>query len=346
MSKTTFIVATIALVGVFAAIFGTISTAQHRVLQEENQIQELFTQWMLTYSKVYGTAEEEAHKFATFKANYDFVNQWNADPTQTSSVGLNEFADLNTEEFGALKGCLTMTQPSMEPMVASEEVTSDAGALPASVDWRAKGAVTPIKNQGQCGSCWAFSTTGSLEGIYFISKGSLLSFSEQQLVDCSGSYGNEGCDGGWPFWALEYTEAQGIELESVYPYTAVDGTCAYNSSAVQYKNSGYGNVTKNNEVALATALVNQPISVCVEADQSVFQLYTGGVITSASCGTQLDHAILAVGYSTQGKQPYWIVKNSWGTSWGLAGYVYIGKSSSTSTNGVCGIAMNPAYPTA
>jgi C1A family cysteine protease len=345
MSKTTFIVATIALVGVFAAIFGTISTAQHRVLQQESEINELFSQWMLTYNKAYATAEEEAHKLAVFTQNFHFVNQWNSDPTQTSTVGLNEYADLNTEEFGALKGCLNMVQPSLEEPMTSAEVTYDAGALPASVDWRAKGAVTPIKNQGQCGSCWAFSTTGSLEGIYFISKGNLLSFSEQQLVDCSGSYGNEGCDGGWPFWALEYTESQGIELESTYPYTAVDGTCAYNSSAVQYNNAGYGNVTKNNEVALATALVNQPISVCVEADQSVFQLYTGGIITSASCGTQLDHAILAVGYSTQGKQEYWIVKNSWGTSWGLAGYVYIGKSSSTSTNGVCGIAMNPAYPT-
>jgi len=239
-----------------------------------------------------------------------------------------------------------MTQPSMEETTEEVAAPTQDGELPASVDWRAKGAVTPIKNQGQCGSCWSFSTTGSLEGLHFINNGTLLSFSEQQLVDCSGAYGNQGCDGGWPFWALEYTAAKGIELESAYPYTAADGTCKYSQAKVQYQNKGYANVTKNNEVAMATALVQQPISVCVEADQNVFQLYTGGVITSASCGTQLDHAILAVGYSTTGSTPYWIVKNSWGTSWGLAGYVYIGKSSSTSTNGICGIAMNVAVPTA
>jgi len=146
---------------------------------------------------------------------------------------------------------------------------------------------------------------------------------------------------------LEYTAAKGIELESVYPYKAVDGTCKYNQADIKFQNKGYANVTKNNEVAMATQLVLQPISVCVEADQSVFQLYTGGVITSAACGTQLDHAILAVGYSaTTAGQDYWIVKNSWGTSWGLAGYVYIAKSSSTSTSGICGIAMNVAVPTA
>jgi len=144
---------------------------------------------------------------------------------------------------------------------------------------------------------------------------------------------------------MEYTAANGIELESEYPYTAADGTCKYSKAQVKFQNKGYANVTNNNEVAMATALVTQPLSVCVEADQNVFQLYTGGVITSASCGTSLDHAILAVGYSTSGSQPYWLVKNSWGTSWGLAGYVWIAKSSSTNTPGVCGIAMNVAYPT-
>jgi len=226
---------------------------------------------MLTYNKAYATAEEEAHKFQTFSDNYYFVMAWNADPTSTSSVGLNEYADLNTAEFGALKGCLSMKGSS--PVMAEEPVEvaplSD-NELPSSVDWRAKGAVTPIKNQGQCGSCWAFSTTGSLEGLNFINNKNLLSFSEQQLVDCSQKYGNQGCDGGWPFWALEYTAAKGVELESTYPYKAVDGTCKYNQADVKFTNKGYANVTKSNEVAMATQLVLQPISVCVEADQSVF----------------------------------------------------------------------------
>jgi cathepsin L len=145
---------------------------------------------------------------------------------------LNEYADLNTEEFGALKGCLNMEQPSMESTTETTEVVEETvGATPpASWDWRTQGAVTPIKNHGQCGSCWSFSTTGTLEGLNFLTNKNLLSFSEQQLVDCSGSYGNQGCDGGWPFWAMEYTAAKGIELEATYPYTAADGTCKYQQS--------------------------------------------------------------------------------------------------------------------
>jgi len=336
------IVALLAVVAVIAT-FQTSNVSQTRNLAET--ISDVFTQWKIVYGKSYASADEEAHRFQTFQDNFYFIQNFNANPEHTSTVGLNEYADLNTQEFKALKSCTGMTQPT--PVVQTTTVDVEAvNALPASVDWRTKNAVTPIKNQGDCGSCWSFSTTGSLEGLYAITKGSLLSFSEQQLVDCSGQYGNEGCDGGWPFWALEYTQAEGIELESVYPYVGVDQTCAYAAGSVVFTNTGgYTNVTKNNEVALATAVVQQPISICVEADQPVFQLYTGGIINSASCGTQLDHAILIVGYNVQGNQPYWIVKNSWGTSWGLAGYLYIAKSSSTNTNGICGIAMNPTYPT-
>jgi len=268
MSKLIFLVATIALIGTFAAI--SFTSTPSRNLQSEAHLEELFEHWKLSFGKMYASAEEEAHKFAMFKDNYMFVMNWNADPSQTSSVGLNEFADLNTAEFGALKGCL-MPQPTL--MESSEETTErvlNTNANPTSWDWRAKGAVTPIKNQQQCGSCWAFSTTGTLEGLNFINNANLLSFSEQQLVDCSGQYGNEGCDGGWPFWALEYTAANGIELESVYPYTAQDGTCAYNKANVVFTNQGYANVTSKNEASLETSVVQQPTSVCVEADQSVF----------------------------------------------------------------------------
>jgi len=144
---------------------------------------------------------------------------------------------------------------------------------------------------------------------------------------------------------MEYTAVNGIELESVYPYTAMDGTCQYNQANVVFTNTGYGNVTSGDQNAMVTQLLEQPISVCVEADQSVFQLYTGGVINSASCGTQLDHAILAVGYAVDPSAgPYWIVKNSWGTSWGLAGYVYIAQNLQQTGPGICGIALNVAYP--
>jgi len=144
----------------------------------DSSLEDLWSAWKATYGKMYASQEEEAHKFAMFTENYKFVTAWMADPTQTSSVGLNEFADLNTAEFGALKGCLTMPQPSLEVETVESVAPTTDGELPASVDWRAKGAVTPIKNQGQCGSCWSFSTTGSLEGLHFIQTQSLLSFSE------------------------------------------------------------------------------------------------------------------------------------------------------------------------
>jgi cathepsin L len=342
------------VIGAFVAIVGNLNgVAPSNLLTKEDlatrTLLDLWGQWKLTYAKSYASPAEEMLRFSRFEDNYRFISEWNADTTQTSSVGLNQFADLNTAEFKALKGCLNMPQPTLEEVEESRRTEVNYGRQlqnpPATWDWRTKGAVTPVKNQGDCGSCWAFSTTGTLEGLNFITNKNLLSFSEQQLVDCSGAYGNMGCDGGWPFWALQYTEAQGIELESTYPYTGVDGNCNYNKAQVKFQNTGYGNVTKMNEVALAQAVVTQPISVCVEADQPVFQLYTGGIISSASCGTQLDHAILAVGYGVQGKQDYWIIKNSWGASWGLQGYLYILKTSSTNTNGICGVAMNPAFPT-
>jgi C1A family cysteine protease len=154
-----------------------------------------------------------------------------------------------------------------------------------------------------------------LEGLHFIKKKSLLSFSEQQLVDCSQSYGNDGCDGGLMDYAFQYVEKQGIELESVYPYTAEDGKCAYKTDKVVFKNTGYKDVKANTPTALETAIVQQPISVAVEADQSAWQLYSSGVITPAHCGTQLDHGVLAVGYGTDAGKEIYIVKNSWGAEY-------------------------------
>jgi C1A family cysteine protease len=353
MSRIAYALAAIAVIGTLAAFIGTqsnVASVRNLHSLEQTEMIDLFNQWKLVHDKTYATASEEQLRFTRFVDNFNFIQKWNADITHTSTVGLNLFADLNTAEFKALRGCLNMPQMTEEVVETTPEShhawERKLQNLPASVDWRAKGAVTPIKNQGQCGSCWSFSTTGSLEGLNFITNGNLLSFSEQQIIDCSSAYGNQGCDGGWPFWALQYTQKYGVELESQYPYKAVDTKCTYNAADVKFNNTGgFLNVTKNNEIALATAVVGAPTSICIEADQPVFQLYTGGVITSNSCGTQLDHAVLAVGYDTSSKgEEYWIVKNSWGASWGLQGYVYIGKSNSTNTVGVCGIAMNPTNP--
>jgi len=300
---------------------------------------DLYTYWKLQYNKLYSSEAEDQARFQTFQNNYLFILNFNADPTQTSTVGLNEYADLTSAEFSAAKSCLGVTSKKIGQVV--QLPTED---IPASVDWRQQGAVTPIKNQQQCGSCWAFSTTGSLEGLNVAIAGNpLASFSEQQLVDCSGSYGNQGCNGGLMDYAFEYVEANGITTEDAYPYVAEDQTCQAFTSV--FKNTGYSDVPPNSGSSLQAAIAQQPTSVAIEADTSTFQFYTGGVITGSACGTNLDHGVLAVGYDTDPTAgSYFIVKNSWGTSWGLNGYVYIGNAGDN-TPGVCGINSLPSYPT-
>jgi len=206
-----------------------------------------------------------------------------------------------------------------------------------------------VKDQGQCGSCWAFSSTGALEGAHYKASGELLSFSEQQLVDCSGLfYGNLGCNGGMQARAFRYLESHKAELESVYPYTSgttkKKSSCAYSSdskTAVEVKT--YKNVTANSPSQMKAALAQQPLSVSIEADKRVFQTYKSGILDSTACGTKLDHAVLAVGYGSEGGQEYWLVKNSWNTTWGDEGYV---KLAIVDGDGICGVQMGPLYPTA
>jgi len=214
-------------------------------------------------------------------------------------------------------------------------------APPASIDWTTKGAVTAIKDQGQCGSCWAFSTTGSVEGAWQIAGNKLVSLSEQQLVDCSGSFGNEGCNGGLMDYAFEYIIAnKGITTEQGYPYKGVDGTCKKNQKAAATI-KGYQDVTSGDEDALLDAVALGPVSVAIEADQSCFQFYSGGILSDPSCGTNLDHGVLAVGYGTDSTNTnYWKVKNSWGKSWGEKGYVRMIRGQNE-----CGISLAASYPT-
>ena len=229
-------------------------------------------------------------------------------------------------------------------MVAREPVPEPETPLAAGVDWRTKGAVNPVKNQGQCGSCWSFSTTGSLEGAHFIKTGKLVSLSEQQFVDCD--WGDNGCNGGLMDNAFKYAEKNAIALESEYPYTAKSHGafgCKSKEHPGTVKVSSYTDVAHSSSTALKTALAQQPVSVAIEADKPVFHQYTGGVITGSSCGTQLDHGVLAVGYGTDATAgDYYIVKNSWTASWGEQGYVRIGIADGL---GVCGIQSQPSWPT-
>ncbi len=305
-----------------------------------------FMNFVRLYNKEYRSLEHFTSKFHTFVENAKFIREYNSQSNcleecipANVTLGENYFMDLSTDEFKLYHG--------LESPVKSTSCSafSSTGILPSSVDWRKENAVTPVKDQGQCGSCWSFSSTGSMEGAWAINKGNLVSLSEQQLVDCSYGlkYGNLGCNGGLMDSAFQYAiDNGGMCTEDSYSYTASKGTCEKCTPVVTI--SGCVDVTANNEVALANAVAIGPVSVAIEADTKVFQFYKSGVITDSSCGTNLDHGVLVVGYGTEGTTDYWIVKNSWGSSWGENGYVRIQKTSSTNSKGMCGIAMQPSYP--
>lgn len=299
------------------------------------QIDELWASWKAQHGKAY-TATQELTRKSVFAANHAKIMAHNANPESTFTMALNKFADLTADEFKEEVRCMDKAQNSVGDEYCPSAV--NCPTLPStsqtSWDWRKKGAVTPIKNQGQCGSCWAFSTTGSLEGLYYLDKNVLLSFSEQQLVDCSSSC--YGCNGCWPYVAMEYSAKHGMALEKLYPYKGYDESCRIpkNISLIN-TNTGYQCVAQKDAEQMYAATVQQPVSIAVEADQSAWQFYNSGVVKSG-CGDGLDHAVLIVGFDKS--EGYFIVKNSWGTSWGESGYIRISDDSSANSGyGVCGI---------
>jgi len=289
-----------------------------------------FEEWMQQFGKTYN-GDEMQKREQIFNDNMAFIESENA-KGNSYTLGWTPFMDLTNDEFKA--GYLGFAAPSelFEGAVnlGSHEATGDAAAT---VDWRSKGAVTPVKNQGQCGSCWAFSTTGGIEGAWEISTNQLVSLSEQQFVDCDKS--SNGCGGGLMSSAFQWAESQDLCTEQEYSYEAVDGSCRANGCTGISAGgiTGYKSVSSSKS-ALESAITKGPVSVAIEADQSAFQFYTGGVM-SGTCGTQLDHGVLAVGYDSES----WIVKNSWGASWGESGYIRL-----TNNGNQCGILNSAAYP--
>jgi len=299
-----------------------------------------FSNYIKKYNKNYSD-NELVSRFNIYQQNLEKISKHNNE-NFSWKMSLNEFSDLTTNEFKNLHSCYNDKKPLLLKNFMYSRLNNQFD-IPNELDWSNVGAVTPVKDQGQCGSCWAFSTTGSVESAFYLKTGSLVSLSEQQLVDCSGSYQNQGCNGGLMDYGFQYIKDNGICLENDYKYTASDGKCKKCKSVT--KVDGYVDVTPNSETELKKAVAQQPVSVAIEADTTVFQFYSSGVIDSTSCGTNLDHGVLVVGYGTLNGKDYWKVKNSWGESWGDKGYVLIGRNiKSEPVQGICGILTEPSYP--
>jgi len=304
-------------------------------------------EYKLKYGKTYSASEDHV-RYAIWQKNSAEIEAHNADYTEGYEREANMFSDMTDEEFKAQYcGCLKIPEEKLNGSVVSQGedfVPPPASAVAEEMDWRTKGYVTAVKNQGQCGSCYSFSATGSLEGAWFKKTGKLVSFSEQQIVDCSFSWiGNKGCMGGWYQWAWQYLKkAGGSETEADYPYKARKLDCTFNKAKVVAPVKGYHDLRKGDENQLKEALATVgPVSVAIDAGRPGFRSYKSGVYYDWWCSTwKLNHAVLAVGYGTENGQDYWLVKNSWSPGWGDQGYIKMARN----RGNACGIATYASYP--
>jgi C1A family cysteine protease len=300
-----------------------------------------FNSFRERFNKNYLSKDELNTRFSVFRNNLIDILIHNADVSQNFTLGVNQFTDLTPQEFKE------QYVSGLKPVgsYGCKSFSSTAPDAPSSIDWRSKNAVTSVKDQGQCGSCWSFSSTGAIEGAWAISNGQLVDLSEQELVDCATgfAYSSHGCQGGIMDGAFKFVIQNGQCSLSSYPYTAKDEKCKSCTALAHI--SSCSDVKPNDQVSLKAAVSQQPVAVAISADSRIFQSYSSGVITSSACYTSLNHGVLVVGYGTENDVDYWLVKNSWGPSWGSAGYLKIQKSSSTNDPGVCGISMQPSFPT-
>lgn len=310
-------------------------------LASDLQLETSFNSFIKEYRRQYADESERHYRFSQFTANMKIIEEHNA--KQTSYVlGITSFTDLSNEEFAARFVLNTVIANKAKSLSSEKEVEGSFGVnshgIPHGIDWVSSGKVTSVKNQKSCGACWAFSTVGAIESAIAINGGDLVDLSVQYLVDCD--YSDAGCQGGLMSNAYEFVMEDGLPLWSDYPYIARQGNC----KKVPLKTSilGYYDVPAGNSRELIKALTKNPVSVAIEADSAVFQNYKSGVLTDDGCGHSLNHGVLAVGYELDASTPYYIVKNSWGSSWGENGYIRLGITNSY--YGTCGIHLMPSYP--
>ncbi len=292
-----------------------------------------------TYMNQYNTFIDKYQKdfsyenFEVFKKNVKYIEEFNHQD-HSYQLEVNQFSDM--DDFH-----LNMTLPQIDGEYYN---FGNDTIVPEEVDWRKENAVTHVKDQGHCGGCWAFSTTGSVEGIVAIKTGNLFNISEQQLIDCSTQEGNHGCGGGIMDYGFQYIiDNNGVCSEEDYPYQAMDGQCQDCKPVVQIQK--YGNIIPKNERILKRAVAQQPVSVAIQANLTSFRFYSSGVYSDFNCGTKLDHGVLIVGYGNDevSGNDYWLVKNSWGPGWGENGYMRMLRGTEE-RSGLCGIAIQPCIP--
>jgi len=314
--------------------------------------QEEWEAWKEEYGREYQDVEEESYRYSIFERNLLLINNHNADYDNglvTFTLGMNQFGDMHTMEIQSILLGFKQEDPSVNenrPILKADKQEN----LPEEVDWRPSGAVTPVKDQAMCGSCWAFSATGSLEGQHYLKTNKSVSLSEQNLVDCSKKEGNMGCFGGLMDNAFKYIKINnGIDTEESYPYTARNGKCKFNPDNVGATVTGFVDIKHGSEEALEKAVATVgPISVGIDAHLPTFHFYKKGVYHDTACSSvHLDHGVLAVGYGVDNStmtngdgKKYWLVKNSWNTSWGDEGYIKMAKDAGNA----CGIASQASYP--
>jgi len=334
----------------------------------EAEFEEAFTDFLAKYKKSYYNSYEFENRFMVFRDNFQKISDHNLNSEFIGfTLAVNEFADLSSEEFkekylglnaptthhrgghkAKYRGMKANKRPSFESLFEEKEVAEDF----ENFSWVDQGKVQKVKNQGSCGSCWAFSAIGSVESAFAISHDTgPADLSEQQLVDCSRSYDNQGCNGGWMDNAFEYAESHSLCTEQEYPYKARDDKCQLDNEDFTCTDgvhvTDFVDVEKNSKAALKEAITKNPVSVAVDASGLAWQFYFGGIVRFM-CGNQLDHGVLAVGYGHGGSKvlgttDFWTIKNSWGPGWGEKGFIRI-KADENSKGGTCGILKAASYP--